>query len=98
MKTYEEALLITVEAVRKDGGDFRTSYRFGAYNTLANIYDVSIKQVYEDGAKLDLVHEVMQNEARRATARAENEARRQANIEAGGKNREPKQRRMDLGV
>jgi len=96
MKTYEESLEITVAAVREDGGDYRTAYRYGAYSVLANIYNVDIKNVYEDASKLELAYNHQQNVERREAMRFANEQRRLANLASGvKKDRDPKQYKIN---
>ena len=95
MKTYEEAIIFAVEIIRKEGN----GVRFGAYSMIADIYGKEYSDIYADGDALNKAYEAEQKRKAKKAAQTANEARRAANV-ASGKHppREPKQRRMDLGV
>ena len=95
MKSYTDAVISIVEKVRSAPYDYR-SYQM--CTALSIIYGMPYESVQEDMAQVNARLDHIEKERKKAERVAQNESRRLANVAAGGKTREPKQRKMDLGV
>ena len=96
MKSYTDAVISIVEKVRSAPYDYRG---YQLYTAISIIYGMPYESVAEDAKAVNARLDHMEKERQKAERVAQNESRRLANIKAGGKkNREPKQKRMDLGV
>ena len=99
MKTYEDAILYS--AIMAQGPTFcscRSVYRSAVWVTLGFIYQKAATDVAADLNEAEQKLIAAEKKARKIQERLVHEARRQANIASGKhREREPKQRRLNLG-